>query len=226
MGHPEKVDLTATLHHCDQCEFRVHGEVRLRRHMKTFHPVRSFPCPDCPLIAKTAQGLRRHQKRIHEGIEAPHRYVCDVCCFVCGDKQALKVHKAAKHQIDVERFYCDQCDFSSLYKNSIRQHCNWVHAEVKPVVPKTTHFCEYCEYSSKSKQCLQMHIDKTHLGITFQCEVCSYTCSSEKRLEIHRKGKHGGGWACQQCSYRATQQSSLKAHVLARHENVKFYCDQ
>lgn len=230
-SHPEKVDSSATLLHCNQCSFTVYGAKRLERHQKNSHSVARFPCDLCDHVAKNADCLRSHKKVIHEGIKIKIKsHACHLCDF-SGTPKYLKIHQAEKHNIGVkvEKYYCDQCDFNTVYQSSLHTHIKWMHLkpnEKPKQIFKKDKLCDYCDYSTTTNQLLNNHIESKHLGIKYDCDQCSYQCSSAQVLRWHMIAKHGEGFPCPHCSYRATVPNQLKEHVQARHENVKFYCDK
>ena len=221
--HSEKFDENAQLLFCDQCDFQSYGKYQLKRHMQSVHAKDgiSDQCPYCEYVGKSRQRVLRHIKTVHEGLKVKRSLSsqCDMCEYRCSGPSKLAIHMGAKHGINREVFYCDQCDFTSNYITSVNNHKKWKHeGEVFR--------CDYCEFTSRFKQFLQNHIDNKHLGIKHNCDECDYAGASAQCLVSHKNSQHLGiKYPCDQCDYKASQQGSLYLHKKAKHENIRFNCE-
>jgi len=220
--HCEKFDENAQLLYCDQCEFQSYGKYQLKRHIQSVHSKEgsSDQCPFCEYVGKSKQRVLRHIKTVHEGLKVKRSLSsqCDMCEYRCSGPSKLAIHMGAKHGINREVYYCDQCDFTSNYVTSVNNHKKWKHdGEV--------YSCSYCDFTSRFKQFLQNHIDNKHLGIKHNCDECDYAGASAQCLISHKNSQHLGiKYPCDQCDYKASQQGSLYLHKKAKHENVRFHC--
>jgi len=220
--HSEKYDENAQLLYCDQCEFQSYGKYQLKRHIHSVHSKEenSDQCPYCEYTGKSRQRVLRHIKTVHEGQKVKRSLTsqCDMCEYRCSGPSKLALHMGAKHGINGELFYCDQCDFTSNYITSVNNHKKWKHdGEV--------YSCSYCDFTTRFKQFLQNHIDNKHLGIKHNCDECDYAGASAQCLISHKNSQHLGiKYPCDQCDYKASQQGSLYLHKKAKHENVRFNC--
>ena len=154
--HSEKYDENAQLLYCDQCEFQSYGKYQLKRHIQSVHSKEE----NTEYTGKSRQRVLRHIKTVHEGQKVKRSLTsqCEMCEYRCSGPSKLTLHMGAKHGVNGDLLYCEQCDFTSNYITSVNNHKKWKHdGEV--------YSCSYCDFTTRFKQFLQNHIDNKHHGI-------------------------------------------------------------
>ena len=97
----------------------------------------------CERTERTAEDMKRHVQRVHEGI----LYPCDQCCHVSKTKGYLGFHVKSQHSCSEE--YCSNETYN---KNTLKSHFDTEHGIVK-------YKCEimYCNFLSAWKRSLRAH---------------------------------------------------------------------
>ena len=95
----------------------------LKLHIEQRHEQSLYPCKHCDYAATHPRGLKDHMKR-HDKNRSLVLVTCDQCEFK-GTQPALSLHKRTKH-LGI-RYSCDQCDYSSNYKGSLKKHKEYKH---------------------------------------------------------------------------------------------------
>ena len=191
---------------CDQCDFETQHRTSVMRHKKQIHSKTIIKtiimCEMCNYSGKSKQGLKIHQRFVHEDV----RFKCDLC-----DKKvkSLILHKRNTHKLQTREYMCNQCEFTTTARHSLSRHVEMIHEKVE-------YKCDSCGYKTNIKSNFQNHT-KRHTD-TFHCEQCSYTSKQKIHLDIHRKSKHEGElFVCNICDYKASQLSNLKRHQNSKH---------
>ena len=71
------------------------------------------------------------------------------------------------HEEAKTMYRCDQCEFESKYKASLKTHFESVHQNIK-------YPCNLCDFQGTQKGNLKSHIQRVHERISFACEKCNY----------------------------------------------------
>ena len=72
---------------------------------------------------------------------------------------------------------CLYCQFSSLHKHHVKNHCEAKHISSGGVV------CLNCGVTCPTRKALAMHMSRKHVNSSgFQCLVCSYICPTREAL--------------------------------------------
>lgn len=138
---------------CGVCGDRFATTTYKRKHMESAHslPAKTFPCPECNVVFKTCQILRKHF-----GIHHTENYLE---CF-CGLKY-ISQSKFDRHMTihtGEKLFVCDVCDLSYNRKSNLTQHM-WVHSKIKRFT------CFVCDKPFNQKSCLKTHMKSQHPDI-------------------------------------------------------------
>ena len=141
------------------------------------------------------------------------------CQYRCSSSY-MKMHKAAKHGIDVVWFFCDQdgCDYKAKQASDLKKHKQNVHD-----IDVRWHHCDQdgCEYKAKLASHLKGHKQHVHdIGVRWHpCDQdgCDYKAKLAGSLKKHKANVHDIDvrWHhCDQdgCDYKAKQTSHLKKH--------------
>ena len=132
---------------CELC-----GELvgNLSRHMASIHSDQKLPCPNCHLVFKSKDQLKKHIAWTHDKVQ----------CEQCGDmvgKGKMQRHIISKHtSIYDKKFKCDVCGKSFDRNAKLRDHKN-THTGEKP------YQCKYCSACFASIGTHAMH-QRSHLG--------------------------------------------------------------
>ena len=115
--------------YCDLCDFKStykssvhihkkmkHGPVILTTLSKSLH----HPCEYCDYVSKTKASLQVHINTKHLGI----KYTCETCGHQCSSQQMLTWHVVGKHG---EGYPCDQCDYRATQPNQLKLHKKAIH---------------------------------------------------------------------------------------------------
>ena len=116
--------------------------------------------------------------------------------------------------IESEVFKCDQCDFKSARKVTLKAHKEVVHVGV----PLS---CGKCGKKYRSAEEMNVHYENAHKVKFWECEKCDFTtrCVSEgkKHVQKHNKEKVEEKAECTKCDYQAVNEDDLRAHIVRSH---------
>ena len=119
---------------------------------------------------------------------------------------------------------CWFCDYESVAKNSILQHTQKVHLQLKS---KTNYRCTECDFGCTYNCQMEIHIQAKHK----KCPKCDFVGHSIAMLKRHQKQAHNNistsQFQCLQCDYLALSKADWSNHVESHHsdKNYKFMCD-
>ena len=118
-----------------------------------------------------------------------------------------------------QQLQCNQCDYKSMWKTSIRRHKRSEHEGI-------TYTCNRCHQKIKwSKNSLKEHIDRKHKTATEKCDQCEYVAGNQQILSRHiakvHEEKYKRKWNCSFCDKTTTSKYGLRMHVRYVHEGVK-----
>ena len=80
-------------------------------------------------------------------------------CEHKGNTWNMKIHKAAKHGINVVWFPCGEvnCDYKAKQAGTLKRHKQFVHD-----IGVVWYPCDLCEYKAKQASVLKTHKQRTH----------------------------------------------------------------
>ena len=107
---------------------------------------------------------------------------CPECNNTFRSKQTLRHHFLLKHEED-NKYFCNQCEFKTLYTSTLRIHTESVHEKLK-------YSCMKCDYQTVYEPSLKHHIQSRHEGIRYPCKQCQLVSSSKRSLKKHIERKH------------------------------------
>lgn len=152
---------------CDYCGRKIFTKGDLAKHIIRKHLPRNSnlnKCKKCKKSFSTSSDLTRHSK-------------------ICGIPKHLKNLPT--------RFYCDQCDFKSHYKQPLIKHVKAKHLPRN----KNLNKCTKCTKSFSSKQNLLKHIkicgltaDELSNRRALHCDDCEYKTRYKFVLAMHVQG--------------------------------------
>ena len=142
---------------CDQCDYKTQREDTLKKHKMNMHgrpedrdDLNKMSCDECGFSTTRLDTLRNHKLSVHQGI----RYNCPECGKFFTQERNMKMHVRVIHSRETT-LSCDQCDYTTLWKDSMHQHIRTKHEGV-------TYDCQICLKALSSQRQLQKHIEVVH----------------------------------------------------------------
>ena len=172
-------------------------------------------CPECDKTFFDFNTMKRHQRRVHDGIKA---HKCDKCgqCNECGQcKDMMRRHKKqAQNRKRTEK--CNLCSFQipNRAEAEIMKHKETVHNVIQRFA------CDKCPYITKWKKQLKCHIESIHEPVVFRfnCDQCIYKASHLRDLRKHIRRQHSASSClCQLCGKTFGSPGSLENHKYVYH---------
>ena len=102
-------------------------------------------CIICHKKYPTGKDLRKHQRRVHDGMSMKNKYQCSYCEKEFYLPSRLQAHIEFAH-IEQKRLKCNICGRGFMEKDSLQDHMNVIHNETKDkkykcdVCPKEYHY--------------------------------------------------------------------------------------
>ena len=129
-----------------------------QENMLSLPQLSSSTCEICGSHFASFEGLKSHQRALHEGIKRKvYSYPCSQCDKVYKENRELKVHVRMVHEgIKDTPFECSFCHKKFGRKASRDVHILLHTGEFKKFD------CEDCSASYKTKQNLMIHMEKKH----------------------------------------------------------------
>ncbi|XP_077296567.1 uncharacterized protein LOC143918475 isoform X2 [Arctopsyche grandis] len=194
---------------CDLCEKRFVSRITLKQHKKQHSnpPLAPRSCEICNKSFKSSASYYVHKSIEHNSLQflcsecgkkfktnsaylqhlethdpsGKNRVPCDQCNFVSKNKASMRYHMM---QHNGKRYSCDLCDFSTTKKFRVKQHIAVKHTNNKPNV------CIVCGKQFKIKKSLIDHMSQ-HTGECRNCPYCPKKFLSSGNFYAHRKRMHG-----------------------------------
>ena len=146
-------------HTCEICGKSFIKTYLYKTHLKVHDGSVVISCETCGHNFASFQGLKLHQKRIHEGIR-PERKIYDFPCSECDkiyhERSNLTEHMRIVHEGIKDSFKCSFCQKKFGRKRNLDVHILLHTGEFKRFD------CEFCSATYKEKRNLQKHIEKHH----------------------------------------------------------------
>ena len=104
---------------------------------------------------------------------------------MCGTVEALEQEEEWKCRIKIEAcadqrrdmwYSCDQCDYKTTWKGSLKRHIDAIHGDVR-------YTCNQCDYKATQKGNLKRHIDSVHGDVIYTCDQCHYKGNTEAKSQ-------------------------------------------
>ena len=142
---------------CDQCDYKTQREDTLKKHKMNMHgspndrnDLNKIFCDACEFSTTRLDTLRNHKLSVHQGV----RYNCPECDKFFTQERNMKMHIKVIHLRETE-LSCDQCEYTTLWKDSMHQHIKTKHEGV-------AYECHICLKSLSSQRQLEKHIEVVH----------------------------------------------------------------
>ena len=201
---------------CKLCTSSFSYKSQLRAHMRAHNERAPFSCIHCPFQTIDPVVFTNHGK---EHLQTIH--LCPTCGQKYDTKSELERHTQTKCR-GKEVLKCDECDFTSINKESYRKHMRWHGKAYK---------CEKCEFSSTNYTEFKSHSRTHEEEQELKCDLCDFIASSTRSLKSHMK-RHVNDqrfvqqpleqYKCNMCGYVCHHLPSLKSHMW-RHASEASY---
>ena len=207
-------------HECEHCNDNYTTQAKLKHHIEEVHDIEFNTCEFCDFSGSSVE-LRSHIENSHgqsndQGTVEDDRFYCTDCDYTTGYKQHLKQHVDFVHK--GIGHLCDHCGFKARDKGQLKNHVLANHQGVR-------YECQYCDFKAKSKGNLKQHVESLHQGIRHRCDICDYSTPYMMNLKNHLKVAHEGfRYECNMCDHKATSNGRLKTHKQVKHEGIRFSC--
>ena len=148
---------------------------------------------------------------------------CDQCDYQTGQKISLRRHQLAMHGGHKEE--CSYCDKKYKWAVDLRRHVTSNHTGQK-------FSCNDCEKVFSIKKSLNAHKKSSHLSLTKNCDFsnCNFHVNhgNNKAMNHHKLMVHGIGeeptiYECQRCNFNTTQKSQFSRHNNDKHLKICNY---
>ncbi|XP_077295692.1 uncharacterized protein LOC143917934 [Arctopsyche grandis] len=198
------------LFQCDQCDkgFGSHSILKRHKEQHSESPLVSRYCEICDKSFKNSASLNVHKSNEHKNNlqflcsecgkkfktncnylrhlethdpSGKNRVPCDQCNFVSKNKASLRYHMM---QHNGKRYSCDLCDFTTIKKFYVKRHIEVKHTDNKPYA------CIVCSKRFKINKNLRDHMSQ-HTGEYRSCPYCPKKFLSPGNCYSHKRRMHG-----------------------------------
>ena len=188
---------------CDKCvNSEEHDECHIASKNQEYTGI--YSCNECEYKSNRKQSILIHTDIKHLKIV---RFICQDCNFKCYSKSRMRSHMQAKHKnesgkilrvgcekcvngADHEKcdnvksrggvgaqYSCNECEFKSDFKSSIKAHTEILH------LGKMKFFCKECDYKCYFKPGIVKHMKRKHNNENGK--ICRINCDKCVKREEH-----------------------------------------
>jgi len=169
-----------------------------------------YACDQCKEHFESRVQLRQHAESVHQ---------YDISFSEIFEDGETEFKKVPSSVTDAYKFKCENCDYSTAYKQHLKQHVDFVHKGIG-------HLCDHCGFKARDKGQLKNHVAVTHRGVRFKCRLCDFEAKSKGNLKQHVESIHKGvRHSCEFCAYSTPYVMNLKTHIKVAHEGFRYECD-
>lgn len=221
---------------CHDCGETFKSKCKLRVHWKKIHVPKSFVCPICRRLFKTAKSYNKHMKStpgpcseladnmgVHVEGEGVNRiFFCSQCDYKTKKMLHMRTHLVTHS--GQRLFQCDICNKTYTQRGSLKNHREGVHFKELSSVG-----CHICGKTFNGRTRLYKHI-RTHSDENFECDICYKSIKGKKSLQNHML-RHSGvkSYTCERCAASFFTMAELcnhrKKHLLKARSVKCELCD-
>jgi len=163
-------------HHCSSCNYRACFKNDLEKHMRSIHGIKSVE--PTVIIAMKSEGVEPFEELVDTTKSTNNKLrTCPYCSKLLSN---TKEHIKAVH-LKEKNYFCDSCDYKTLFKSDLVKHNQLVHMKIK----------KSCPECGKQVANLHEHIRLVHKREKkFKCNFCGYTCAKQSDMKKHTKNVH------------------------------------
>ena len=162
---------------CEVCDYKTAKKELMRQHKLVKHSRNVNKCSACSYTHYFKGKVRQHFNQVHLNIKRKCTTSRRKSCYIMDCKNA---EKELCEEMSHNRIDCEQCDYYSLSKISMKRHIKVKHEGL-------VFNCHQCDFVSTRKETLRSHTSFAHDGEVFRCEQCGHFSSSNKALKLHLK---------------------------------------
>ncbi|KHN88940.1 Zinc finger and SCAN domain-containing protein 10 [Toxocara canis] len=195
---------------CEYCNHTFTLKHNMRAHIANYHSAggktlqprgKRYKCLKCGWLYRTMDEVERHQRREHERRERDPP-----------SKEWLQ---------DIN---CDFCDEKFKSQNQLREHCNFVHLNLRP------YECRICNMKFARKGGLNRHNLTVHSDFVYpcpykECTHAGFKCSKALSAHIRSVHTHVRPYKCEQCGKSFVRRNDLRTHETMHSADWGFVCD-
>ena len=160
---------------CEECDYKTAKKELMRQHKLVKHSRNVNKCSACSYTHYFKGKVRQHFNQVHLNIK--RKTSRRKSCYIMDCKNA---EKELCEEMSHNRIDCEQCDYYSLTKKSMKNHIKVKHEGL-------VFDCHQCDFVATTKEALGTHTSFAHDGEVFSCEQCGHFSSSKKALKLHLK---------------------------------------
>lgn len=188
----------------------------------------------CAFRFKKPETVEYHRKCHDPSSDSPQAMLCPECKSTeFTNWNTLHTHLWRAHQIDMELYKCELCEFKTpIFSRLVNTHAK-IHFDDR------NYKCEQCEKAFKNSKQLKNHrrwhrvqaatsantttVTKAPPTEIHRCPDCGSTFSQQKTLREHCCKKGESSLKCAICEKLMSSKSSLKLHLLTHSDGEKRY---
>ncbi|KAG5677146.1 hypothetical protein PVAND_006928 [Polypedilum vanderplanki] len=193
---------------------------------------RNFKCKICSVSHATQKTLENHIMYNHSNtlsrdeilrIKKRNREDRMRICPMCGIKVDQLNRHIKKEHLNIKRYFCDHCPYSSFKRFDISSH---VLKHRKK--PKKEFMCDICGTEFLRKCSMRQHVRDFHSNKDpFICTICNQKFKTMTLMKKHQKWRHEGGHKvkCPDCD-KELAKFCLEKHIMRDPETFdqQFIC--
>jgi KRAB domain-containing zinc finger protein len=183
-----------------------------------------FKCSLCPFTSTEDSNVINHIEKIHV------KLVCNICSAEFSPDDDLSEHNcgnkgdAASGTDGASKIYnCDECDYTSTFRNNVAKHMRSIHQKEKK------YLCSDCGSQFNEQKSLNYHLEKNKIvhsdgSVEFSC--AKFTKLPSRAGEHVHKDEISNIFLCKICDYNSQSQTDTKRHIQRVHLGEKrFICN-
>uniref|UniRef100_A0A1B0CJJ8 Putative ovo n=1 Tax=Lutzomyia longipalpis TaxID=7200 RepID=A0A1B0CJJ8_LUTLO len=139
----------------------------------------------------------------------------------------LHTHLWREHQIDMELYSCELCNFKTPVLSRLKNTHVKIHSEERNFKCELqVRKCDYCPATLVTGRQYKKHLRAEHeCSSGHTCGVCGKVMNSVSALKIHeRKHTESGHFACPECSYTTHDHNAARRHRMKHSKEKQYKC--
>ncbi|XP_005094866.1 zinc finger protein 16 [Aplysia californica] len=193
-------------HVCATCGAAFLKSYQLRNHERKHTGEKPYKCTICDMAFSQMSSMKKHVKRIHEGVKPADRFSCEFCGLSFTHSCKLKLH-LMKHTGE-RPFVCSLCGASYRENHQLSKHMK-IHSGQEPFK------CPICGQKFLQRSHMEGHVRKHTGERPFSCPICSARFSLKGYLRDHMKTHDSNRerrYKCGVCGKAFTCSSHMRSH--------------
>ena len=231
---------------CYHCKMTFKTEIKLKRHTKKRHQIKTKNTTDTQNEHKDVQSediVMDRPNEIYDEVVVKDKsksFKCSLCEKYFKYLSSLKSHLITNHE-SIGILKCEYCEKTFISDKKLKQHKKMKHEKFKNESylknEDSSLKCKNCEKSFTKLGPLKNHLKNIHSGAGLHnCTICKNTFFRESTLIKHLAKKHKDDnvtkltkkqqiFNCDSCDKNFRFQSILKRHIEIVHEGKRLKCN-